>query len=452
MKYDWKRWLSRTMRGVGQCSKLAAASIVAGGLIFAGSAHAIEAIENGSFEDPSPAGWVGGFGVYDHSSQVYYEGPAPANSGSLYGWDPGITAPQIATQTLNLAQGIGQIDAGTANYDFSAWLSSWTNDSNYAILEVEWNDSVSGNGVALGSVVFDGNDGFSPFIVGSADADGNPDPNVPWTQDNWSLYQSQGTIPAGARSAVVTYRGEGNDAYADLVSLDIPFEVGGASTLGLSIDRDLRTVTVENNTGIDQVIRGYSIFSTDGALIEEVATFLADSDSEWVQFTAPGARSDLSEGHLTSYVFPNGASIELGAAWLPYFLDETDIQFEYLDEQGRRVNATDAVTFSGNNGESFVFLDFDRDGDVDRSDWETYAMGLGADLSDLSVAESYYQGDLNGDLSNDHADFLIFKDGFDAVNGDGAFDAMLVPEPLSLSGFIVGLGGMALLARRRRRG
>ena len=111
-----------------------AAAVVAGGMFYGGSAHAIEAVINGSFEEPSPVGWVGGFGTYTHTTSVYYEGPAPAGAGDLYGWDPGISAPQVATQTISLAAGAAEVDAGTAAYDFNAWLSSWTGDTNYAVL------------------------------------------------------------------------------------------------------------------------------------------------------------------------------------------------------------------------------------------------------------------------------------------------------------------------------
>ena len=449
MKISLVEWFrSRGFVGARRAVKkiAAGAAIVGSSFAFVGSAQGIEAIVNGSFELPSPTGWQGGFGVYDHSTQVYYEGPAPAGSGQFYGWDPGIVAPQVATQTLNLSAGIGQIDSGTASYDFSAWLASWTSDDNYTILDLEWNDSTSGNGNSLGAVVFDGNDEFNPNIVGSADANGLADPGVPWTQDNWSLYQSVGTIPVGARSAIVTYTGEGNDAYLDLVSLDLPFSIN-SPTLEVFVSRDSGQIEIQNNTGVDQDIKGYSIVSEDGALLEANATFLADGDPNWIQLTESGGNYDLSEGHLTTFSFGVGSTIDLGNSWLQYYEDETDVTFEYLDGQGLLVEGI--VQFTGNNDASFAFGDLDFDGDVDSDDWLQFASGLGDSFSNASPAGSYRLGDLTGDLVSDHADFLAFEAAYDAANGAGAFQRDIVPEPSTGLISIVLLGVAAVAARQR---
>ena len=177
---------------------------------------------------------------------------------------------------------------------------------------------------------------------------------------------------------------------------------------------------------------------------EEDATFLADSDPNWVQFTAPGARTDLSEGHLSNYEFAAGETIELGAAWLQYFEDETDISFSYLD--GNALEVDGSVTFIGNGGESYLYADLNLDGVLDRLDWNEYVAGLGTRFDGQSVAESYFGGDLTGDLVNNHEDFLAFRDAFDAVNGEGAF-AQMIPEPSAL---LMGLLGFAVLVGIRR--
>ena len=274
MLFNLKQWfVSRfDMSAKRRCMAACSVAVLAGGLSFVGQTSAIEAIQNGSFEESSPLGWTGGFGTYNHGTQVYYEGPAPAGSGAVYGWNPGLGEPRIATQVLNLSAGIGDIDGGVASYDFSAWLSSWTSDTDYAVLELEWNDSTSGNGSVVGTpVVFDGSDEFGQFIVGSADANGDPDATVAWTQDNWTLHRGTGLIPTGTRSAVVRYQGmsesnNGNDAYLDLVSLDLSFDVS-SPTLDLLVDRDARTLQIQNNTGIAQTIVGYSVLSQAGALV-----------------------------------------------------------------------------------------------------------------------------------------------------------------------------------------
>ena len=60
-----------------------------------------------------------------------------------------------------------------------------------------------------------------------------------------------------------------------------------------------------------------------------------------------------------------------------------------------------------------------------------FIAGSETDLSGLSIAQAYQSGDLDGDGVNSIGDFGEFKTAFDAVNGLGAFEAMLagVPEP-----------------------
>jgi hypothetical protein len=53
------------------------------------------------------------------------------------------------------------------------------------------------------------------------------------------------------------------------------------------------------------------------------------------------------------------------------------------------------------------------------------------DLTGLPADQAYARGDLNGDLKNNAADFVIFREAYDEHHGAGAFDAALtgVPEP-----------------------
>ncbi len=468
-----RRFALRLRRSIRAGGALAVGvATLGGGLMFAGTARAIEGVTNGSFENASPEGWAPGFGTYNHATQVYYEGPAPAGAGSLYGWDPGIDPNgSAAVQVVNLAQGGSQIDAGTAAYDFSAWLSSWTGDTDYALVTLEWNDSTSGSGNSVGSIItFDGNDGASPSIVGSADSNGMPDAGVSWPQDNWTFYQSLGTIPVGARSAVITWDGEsvennGNDAYLDLVSLDVPFDTA-IPFLELVVNRDDGTMSIANNTGQAQPIKGYTTSSTDGALIYDNWLSVEDNydasgdgsvdAGEWVEFSPVGATADLSEGALDTGTIGQAASVALSNAngtWLKYFKEAgDDIVFQYIDGAGVVQNGI--VQFSGATQTTpYPQGDLNFDGVINGQDWLTYVAGLGTFSPGFSVAQSYRQGDLTGDLVNDHADFLVFKSLFEAANGAGSFAAMLarVPEPSSCLLLAVA-GGSFLFCRRRPQG
>ncbi|MBN2375378.1 MAG: LamG domain-containing protein [Sedimentisphaerales bacterium] len=179
-----------------------------------------ELIVNGSFESPSPAGWPPGFTECTHPS--YYEGYAPAGCGSKYGSAWGQTGGWFSwgssTQVVDLAGQAG------SSYTFSAWLSAYVPQNDYAEVELDFYDGAGGTGISLGSIFFDGSDSNGPYIIGSANSSGNPDPSVPWTLANWTKHEAQGYIPAGTLSAVVTLSsnsisGNANDSYIDLVSL-----------------------------------------------------------------------------------------------------------------------------------------------------------------------------------------------------------------------------------------
>ena len=174
--------------------------------------------------------------------------------------------------------------------------------------------------------------------------------------------------------------------------------------------------------------------------------FLADSDSDWVQLTANGATSDISEGHLTTDTFSNGESFNIGNAWLQYTEDETDLTFEYIDGSGDVVAGILAFT-----GAPFVEGDLDFDGDVDGQDWLTYVGELGSTFSSMTAAQTYRLGDLDGDGDNDHTDFLAFKSAYEAVNGAGSFADMVasVPEPSTVVLFVIA-GVVGLVWNRRK--
>ncbi|MBN1855116.1 MAG: PEP-CTERM sorting domain-containing protein [Pirellulales bacterium] len=216
----------------------------------------------------------------------------------------------------------------------------------------------------------------------------------------------------------------------------IPAEVV-LPVLTVAINRDTGEIQLQNNAGFPMDIKGYSILSAAGTLNETNATFLADSDPDWIQFTAPGATSDISEGHLTTDTFANGLAVSLGNAWMPYFEDEGDITFEYIKGDGQ-VTAGQIV-FTGNGGVPFEFGDLDFDNDMDPDDWTLFKTNYGTDLAGLSRAAAYLASDLNQDGTHDILDVLVFRQTYDTVNGPGAFAAMLgsVPEPST--GILFGL-------------
>jgi hypothetical protein len=94
--------------------------------------------------------------------------------------------------------------------------------------------------------------------------------------------------------------------------------------------------------------------------------------------------------------------------------------------------------------------DFNLDGNLTSADWAIVRDTQLANLSGKTFQEAYFLGDVTADLANTHADFVLFKDLYDAANGVGSFSAMLaaIPEPSSI--VLVALAGMAVRPIRRR--
>ena len=230
----------------------------------------------------------------------------------------------------------------------------------------------------------------------------------------------------------------------------------------LEINRDTGAMTLKNNTGKTQEIVAYSMTSGVGALNQAGWKSISgntdasgdgsvDPTSNWIVFSDPASTTDLSEGtfgeafldHLSSIgLTQTGGSAVAGGPWIQNPNEDVQLQLKLAD--GSDVNAL--VEFVGNNGNPFEVGDLDFDGDIDGNDWDIYRPGLLTDLSGLSQAQAYQQGDLNGDGVNDIVDFGLFKSAFEAANGMGSFES-LVPEPASLT--LLGLAVVGLVRRRR---
>jgi hypothetical protein len=89
------------------------------------------------------------------------------------------------------------------------------------------------------------------------------------------------------------------------------------------------------------------------------------------------------------------------------------------------------VSFVGNGDNPFISGDLNFDGSINVADWVILRTNQQTNLTGLSKAQAYAFGDLDADLHNDHADFVLFKQAFDIANGAGAFAGMLlsIPEP-----------------------
>jgi hypothetical protein len=185
-------------------------------------------IQNGNAAFEFPPG-----GIPDDFMGIIRPAGAGSYHGSQWGLSNGSGMFGSATQLVDLIPHAGK------PYQFSAWLASATRDTDHAVVSIEFFTGPQVSGSSLGSVAFDGNDQTSPFIVGSLNLDGFADPAISPTQDNWTLYRATGTLPPDVESAAVVIRSvevtgtnNGEDAYVDLVSLQV---VPEPATTGLLV-------------------------------------------------------------------------------------------------------------------------------------------------------------------------------------------------------------------------
>lgn len=372
MKISLRTRLIEKLRRIGACfrrpcerasSRLAGAAILSGALMFVGPAApvaAVELLQNGSFEmnngfdgDNSGFGWQNPndalvFDVYSHSTQVYYEGPAPDNAGEWYFQTVGITNPNGIFQDVDLTEGAtpAQIDAGTVSLTFTAYLAGYTPQDDHPRLELQLLDSV---GDQLGSaIVLDGaefGEGSNYLITAS----GLPidDPGITNPIAVWKLYGAGSGLFVGARSARATLfqdsiTGNGNDNYVDLVSLDVT-DTGQPQFLSLEVNTDTGAVSMFNPTSQSIDINFYEVFSPGGFLDvvgwdsfddQNLDALGGDSGQSWDE----GGESDA--GELGEAFLFGGSTLDaggratLGRAYNAQ-VDTRDLRFSY----GLRNNA-----------------------------------------------------------------------------------------------------------------
>jgi hypothetical protein len=203
--------------------------VIAGGLMFVGQAEAAPIVDE-SFEE-SPSSVFGAFSSYGYAENYTSTNIAP-DAGLRY--FTGTTG--LATQThhgsvplTGVTNGVpaAAIDAGLANYNLSAWFSTYADQTDFSQVTLLFKNAAGedvGEPVTIGGQDFINNLGFGP---NGADVGGFRD---------FALDSASALIPAGARTAdlsIFTQRNQGNaaDGYLDVLRLDVSVvpEPGAAS-------------------------------------------------------------------------------------------------------------------------------------------------------------------------------------------------------------------------------
>ena len=238
------------------------------------------------------------------------------------------------------------------------------------------------------------------------------------------------------------------------IGLEFAQGTTGAAGPTLTIDRGTGAMTFTNAQPATSMV-GYSITSAAGSLNQASWQSIADhSDSDsgasfdnnnkWTKLSAVGSKTDFSEFEFDGGdggLFGTGTgatgSLALGSAgaWRKSIYEDLQVQLRLNDGSSLPV----IVKYTGNGNLPYKRSDLNFDGAINVSDWNIFLANNGTTFSNMSAAESYPLGDLNGDGVNNRLDFRLFKADYTAVNGAGAFAALPgnVPEPSTLAMLIM---------------
>jgi hypothetical protein len=458
-------------------------ALAAGGLIAPGAVYAADLNTNllanpdfemvndtgtlGAYNTPAISNWTASAAdkqgyAYSHNGSLSagnvvpdYANGAPLASGGNWYFSPNagpmgfvIDGPGQFYQDIDVSMGASSalIATGNAAFRISGFFNNFATQGDIGHLHLDFHNS-------------------SSVSIGTAEVTGV----LPLNE--WKQNSRGGLIPVGTSTVRVsifgtTPVGGGPDGYTDNVEFQVTNEVI-QPTLGITVNRDTGGITLFNQTGGPVSFKSYVITSAFGAL--DPANWLSiadnydagnpgpnqiDAANNWSELTDPAANGDLSEANLQtagSGSIAHTRTLNLGnSAWIQN--PNEDLVFQYIS--GNQI-VQGIVNYVGNDGIAHRRGDFDADGDIDVGDWVISRSNQRADMSSLSLTEAYLLGDLTGDKQNNHADFVAFKQIFDAQNGSGSFAAMLhasaaaVPEPGTTSLIVFG-GAMLAWGRRKQ--
>jgi hypothetical protein len=213
MRTNWLRKVALKLAAVGLLTPAAATAAPLG----------VNLVANPSFED-SPGGpieqWSGNLGAYAYS--LNYTGPAPMGAGDRYwfGGTPSPGSPDLVSASLpaiDLSENAVDIDDGRASYLLDAFFSNYLDQRDFGVVRASF---LNGGGQTIGEASI-GSDAFTQALP---TGDNVRYPNA----RDWGVDFTEGAIPVGTRSVVITVEGHKEvglgtiiDGYIDLVDFQI---------------------------------------------------------------------------------------------------------------------------------------------------------------------------------------------------------------------------------------
>jgi hypothetical protein len=237
--------------------------------------------------------------------------------------------------------------------------------------------------------------------------------------------------------------------------------------LSFEVDRATGTFTLKN-TGPWINVSGITISSASGALDPNKWKSVAGNYDVFGNgsFDSEGAWSISSNtvNQLAETESSNGGRLGTGGTVTSLQLGLADAwtlsRFEDLVVSVTRVLADNVTTetlgvpvsYINGIGQTAARSDLNFDGAITPADWVAFASNHLDEFTGMTLAQAATMGDLDGNLSNNYEDFLLFQADYDAANGVGALTVLMssVPEPSSVALVLIA-GGAALGMRRRQR-
>ncbi|MBX3426588.1 MAG: LamG domain-containing protein [Pirellulales bacterium] len=220
----------------------------------------------------------------------------------------------------------------------------------------------------------------------------------------------------------------------------------------LRVDRATGAMSLVNPASTAFNLTGYSIGSASGGLVPGSwnsvdAGNVFDNNGTWTPSSSTQTliAESVTGGTLDGGTLAGGASVSIGNAWLRTPVS-SDLTFSFTLNGGP--NGAGVVEYVGS---APARSDLNGDGALTPADWAIFTANHRTNLAGNLPAVAYSKGDLNGTLTNDYADFQLFKADYIAANGEAAFAALTsVPEPASLA-LALAAGGTLLCRRFKRR-
>ncbi|QDU56105.1 PEP-CTERM sorting domain-containing protein [Aeoliella mucimassa] len=281
-------------------------------------------------------------------------------------------------------------------------------------------------------------------------------------KEDWVLID-QGTLSLPdnrfAAGSVVQVDNASNTAYTSY-KMVFPTLKGNNNLMQIAefelFEDDAATVVIDRATGAVSIraestvtIGSYEIASAtfgtlDASQWTPIATAGTDPDDTWVvdaQSQSTGIAEGMTAGGAgNGLTITAGNSVNLGDLFLltPY----DDIRVLIYDESGELISQSVEMT-----GNAIIAGDYDYNGSINFDDYQIFLEGFGGYYPNLSPAEAYLLGDLDGDLDSDIEDFILL------ARAAGGIDALMaptsVPEPSSIVMLV--LAGAAAVGYRSRR-